>query len=228
MTLHVAIGDDESPARRRLRALLAPDREIAIAGECKTGREIGELIARCPLDIVFLDIEMPESDGLSVIEQIPAPRRPHVVLVTAHEQYAIRAFDVRVVDYVLKPYRDERFAVALERAKAAARSPICSPRLAVRDRATTTFIELGAIDWVESADNYVQLHTGGACHLLRKTLAELELQLPAADFARTHRRAIVNLHRVRELRRDRLVLANGIAIPLGRRYRAAIARRLAR
>src|SRR5262249_11714529 len=118
--LRVAIADDEPPARHRMRGLLGCDPEVALAAECKSGRELDELLATTHIDIAFLDILMPGLDGLTLLETIPATRRPHVVLVTAHDHYAIRAFDVHVVDYVLKPYRDERFATALARAKAAA------------------------------------------------------------------------------------------------------------
>jgi two-component system LytT family response regulator len=223
--MRIAFADDEPLARRRLRARFERDPELAIVAECKNGYEISDVLARTQLDLLFLDILMPGIDGLSIIAQIPDHRRPSVVLVTAHDRYAVRAFDVHVVDYLLKPYDDDRFAVALARAKAAvpARAP---ERLAVRGRRGTTLLPIDSIDWVESADNYVEVHAGGDTHLVRITLAELEQRLPARDFARVHRRAIVNLRRVRAIHAAALMLDGDVAVPVGRRYRGAIEQRL--
>ena len=247
MTYRVAIADDEPLARRRLRALLAGDRELAVVSECRSGDETAEALANHALDIMFLDVLMPGLDGLSAVERIPPGHRPQFVLVTAHDRYAVRAFDAHAVDYLLKPYDDERFEIALDRAKAAVRhragdalhraaAPLAPPpaepgHLPVRGLRGTTLVAIESIDWVESADNYVQLHVGAEQHLLRTTLTELEQRLPASDFARVHRRAIVNLRRIRELQPIahgdvRIVLTSGAAVVMSRRYRAALEDRL--
>ncbi|HSS00122.1 MAG TPA: LytTR family DNA-binding domain-containing protein [Kofleriaceae bacterium] len=247
MTYRVAIADDEPLARRRLRKLLTADPELAVVAECRSGDETAQALASVALDIVFLDVLMPGLDGLSIVERIPPGQRPHVVLVTAHDRYAVRAFDAHAVDYLLKPYDDDRFGLALDRAKAAVRhrsgdallralATLAPPRaepghLAVRGLHGTTLVAIESIDWIESADNYVQLHLGDEQHLLRTTLTELDHRLPASSFARVHRRAIVNLKRIRELQPIahgdvRLVLTTGAAIVMSRRYRAALERRL--
>lgn len=223
--MRVAFADDEPLARRRLRTRLERDPGLAIVAECKNGYEVSEILARMQLELLFLDVVMPGIDGLSIIERIPDHRRPSVVLVTAHDRYAMRAFDIHVVDYLLKPYDDDRFAVALARAKAAVPARASEP-LAVRDRRGTTLLPIDSIDWVESADNYVEVHAGGDTHLVRITLAELEQRLPARDFARVHRRAIVNLRRVRAIQAEGLVLDGDVAVRVGRRYRGVIEQRL--
>ncbi|HEV7557232.1 MAG TPA: LytTR family DNA-binding domain-containing protein [Kofleriaceae bacterium] len=228
MTVRVAIADDEPLARRRLRSLLERDLDVAIVAECKNGNDTARAVESIRPDILFLDVLMPGLDGLSIVERIPASERPHVVLVTAHDRYAVRAFDVHAVDYLLKPYDDERFDVALDRAKAAVRQRRGEPaRIAVRGPRGTTLVDVDAIDWIESADNYVELHIGSERHLVRTTLTELANRLDPTAFVRVHRTAIVNLRRIREVHAASLVLVGGESVPLSRRYRTAVESRIA-
>lgn len=232
--LRVAIADDEPLARRRLRGLLERDRELAIVAECRSGPQTVDALAGHRPELLFLDVVMPGRDGLAVLEQITPALRPHTVLVTAHDRFALRAFDLHAVDYLLKPYDDERFAVALARAKAAVRQrarTVEAEPLAIRGARGTTLVAIHAIDWIAAADNYVEVHVGPACHLLRSTLAELEARFAATSLVRVHRRAIVNLRRIRELRATasgdvQLVLHDGETVPLSRRYRAGVEHRL--
>jgi two-component system LytT family response regulator len=226
--LRVAIADDEPLARRRLRGLLERDRELAIVAECRNGPQTAEAVAAHRPEILLLDVVMPGGDGLAALEHVAPSLRPHTVLVTAHDRFALRAFELEAVDYLLKPYDDERFALALSRAKAAARQRTTG-HLAIRGPRATTVVPIDAIDWIEAADNYVEVHAGAACHLLRATMAELETRSP--DLVRVHRRAIVNLRKIREIRPTAsgdatLVLVDGTAIALSRRYRPAVERRL--
>ena len=230
MTYRVAIADDEPLARRRLRALLDGDPELTIVAECRNGNEAAEAIGTASPEIMFLDVQMPGIDGLSLVERMPPGERPHLVLVTAHDRYAVRAFDVHAVDYLLKPYDDERFGVALDRAKAAVRQR-STQTLPVRGLRGTTLVAIDSIDWVESADNYVQLHVGAERHLLRMTMTELEKRLTDSELVRVHRRAIVNLRRVHEVQPTshgdfRIVLHDGATVTMSRRYRDEVERRL--
>jgi two-component system LytT family response regulator len=231
--LRVAIADDEPLARRRLRGLLERDPEVAVVAECRNGPETVDAVTTRRPELLFLDVVMPGRDGLGVLEHLAPAQRPHTVLVTAHDRFALRAFDLHAVDYLLKPYDDDRFAIALARAKTAARQRSASAveHLVIRGPRATALVAIDAIDWIEAADNYVEVHAGTACHLLRTTLTDLEARLAASPLVRVHRRAIVNVRKVRELRPTphgdlRLVLDGGVAIPLGRRYRSAVEQRL--
>jgi len=244
MTLRALIVDDEPLARETLRLLLAEDTEMVVAGEC-SGVEAPELIARQRPDILFLDVQMPEVDGFDVLEQVGADAVPSVVFVTAFDEYALRAFEVHAVDYLLKPFDDRRFAAALSRAKETARSRRrgeADPGLArllearprrffVRTREKVLLIKPEEIDWIEAADYYVSLHVGGKAHLLRETMNEIEQRLDPERFFRVHRSAIVNVDRVREMhplfRGDCvLVLHDGTKLKLSRARRDAFERLL--
>jgi two-component system LytT family response regulator len=244
--LRVVIVDDEPLARESIRLLLEGDRDTVVAGEA-TGVDAAALIARTHPDILFLDIQMPEVDGFALLEQLGANAVPAIVFVTAYDRYALRAFEVHALDYLLKPFDDRRFAEALGRAKEHARtrrrgetdariaellqeraSAVPSKFLIpVRDK--TIVVDANDIDWVEAADYYVSLHvtqTGGTAssHLLRQTMEELEKQLDPRQFFRVHRSAIVNIDRVREIhplfRGDcALVLADGRRVKLSRSRR---------
>ena len=239
--LRVLIVDDEPLACQALRLLLQGDPEVAIVGEC-SGVEGASTVERTRPDILFLDVHMPEVDGFDLLEQIGLDRAPVVVFVTAHADHALRAFDAHAIDYVLKPVVDARFARALARAKALARlrragDPAApnlgallrehsraTRRILVRDRDRTRVIGVDAIDWIEAADYYAEIHAGGETHLLRETMNELEQRLDPARFFRVHRSAIINLERVREIRPlphgDReLVLADGTSVRLSRTRR---------
>jgi two-component system LytT family response regulator len=244
----VLIVDDEPLAREGLVALLAQDPEVRVAGQ-GSGVDAPELIARLRPDILFLDIQMPEIDGFAVLELAGADAVPAVVFVTAYDRYALRAFEVHALDYLLKPFTDARFTDALARAKQqvqARRQGTLDARIAdllraqqsprsrflVPARGKTVVVEAGTIDWIEAADYYVCLHCGRESHLLRDTMDEIERQLDPQQFFRAHRSAIVNLARVREIhplfRGDcELKLADGVGVRLSRKRRAEFEARFA-
>jgi two-component system LytT family response regulator len=235
--LRAILIDDEPLARDAIRSLLANDPEIEVAGE-GTGTDGAALIARTRPDILFLDIQMPEVDGFALLQQVGVEAVPAVIFVTAYDRYALRAFEVHALDYLLKPFDDRRFAVALanakERARARRRGDVDArlaellaahaarrTRFLIPARDKSIVVESSQIDWVEAADCYVSLHVGKATHLLRQTMDELEAQLDPRQFFRAHRSAIVNLDRVREVhplfRGDcALILADGRRIKLSR------------
>ena len=235
--LRALLIDDEPLARDAIRSLLANDPEVEVAGE-GTGMDGAALIARTRPDILFLDIQMPEVDGFALLQQVGIEAVPAVIFVTAYDRYALRAFEVHALDYLLKPFDDRRFAVALakakERARARRRGDVDTrvaellaahaarrTRFLIPARDKSIVVESSQIDWVEAADCYVSLHVGNATHLLRQTMDELETQLDPRQFFRAHRSAIVNLDRVREVhplfRGDcALVLADGRRIKLSR------------
>jgi two-component system LytT family response regulator len=244
--LRVLIVDDEPLARQAVRLLLAGDPEVTVVGEC-SGVDAAAQIARARPDLVFLDVQMPEVDGFDVIEQLGAERLPTIVFVTAYGDHALRAFDAHALDYVLKPIDDARFRQALARAKAQARlrrqgaavderlgallaeRSRYARRFLVRTREKTIVVQADDIDWIEAADYYVALHLGGASHLLRETMSELEQRLDPEKFFRAHRSAIVNLERVREIhplfRGDcDLVLDGGARVRLSRTRRTEFER----
>ena len=239
--LRVVIVDDEPLARDSIRSLLTGDPEVEVAGE-GTGSEGAALIARTRPDILFLDIQMPETDGFALLDQIGPAAVPAIVFVTAYDRYALRAFEVHALDYLLKPFDDRRFEDALANAKEHARArregttdariaellraraaPVRT-RFLIPVREKTIVVEAAQIDWIEAADYYVSLHAGNASHLLRQTMDDIEQQLDPHQFFRVHRSAIVNLDRVREIhplfRGDcTLVLEGGQTVRLSRSRR---------
>ena len=246
MTLRVLIVDDEPLARQTIRILLAKDPEVTIVGECN-GVDAVEIIGREKPDIMFLDVQMPEVGGFDLLERVGAGAVPVVVFVTAFDQYALRAFDVHAMDYLLKPFDDRRFAEALRRAKEqrrrgaiddrltsllAAREPgAYVKRFLVRVREKVVLVRAEDVDWIEAADYYASLHVAGKTHLLRETMADLEKQLDPDKFVRIHRSAIVNVDRVREIhpmfRGDcTLVLQDGTQLRLSRGRREAFEKTL--
>ena len=235
--LRAIVVDDEPLARDTVRLLLERDPEIEVAAEC-SGVDAVAAIQRLSPDLLFLDVQMPEVDGFDVLEAVGAGRVPAIVFVTAYDEYALRAFDVHAIDYLLKPFDDARFGLALSRAKKRARSgrqdgkiaallherAPYQRRLLVPARDRILVVDADDVDWIEASDYYSTLHVGGRTHLLRQTLADLERRLDPARFARVHRSAIVNLERVREihplLRGDcALLLADGTRVRLSRTHR---------
>jgi two-component system LytT family response regulator len=223
--MRVLIVDDEPLARDTARLVLEPVAEVV--GTC-TGTEAVAAIRALAPDVVVLDVQMPGVDGFGVIEQVGPAEMPAIVFVTAHNHYAVQAFEVHAVDYVLKPYEDKRLLAALARVQPKA----YVQRFFVRGRERTLVVATTEVDFLEAADDYVELHVGETVHLVRARLAELEARLDPSRFVRIHRSAIVNLERVRELepleRGDALVvLTNGATLRLARSRRTELERRLA-
>jgi two-component system LytT family response regulator len=246
MTLRTLVVDDEAPARRRIRRLLAAESGVSVVGECGDGASAVTAIAALRPDLVFLDVQMPELDGFAVVRTLPAGPLPAILFVTAYDQYALRAFDVHAVDYLLKPFTAERFRTAVARAReriarhsaddglaslaATLRSrPAYASRLPVRTGGRTVFVDLGAVDWLEAADNYVRLHVRQREYLVRETLAALESQLDPERFVRIHRSAIVQADRVAEIRPTshgdaEVALRDGTRLSVSRTFRDRLQR----
>jgi two-component system LytT family response regulator len=225
--IRTVLVDDEPLALRKLRRLLAGERDVEVIAECTDGRGAAETIRRQTPDLVFLDIQIPELDGFEVVESLPTQRLPVIVFVTAYDEHALRAFDVHALDYLLKPVGRERFREALGRARErvlqrriagvidprllafqdarhARRGSATEPgrhlsRIAIKHEGRAYFVRADEIDWVEASDNYVRLHTGATSHLLRESLRALEAKLDPRIFLRVHRSAIVNVDAIREL-----------------------------
>ncbi len=225
--IRTVVVDDEPLARQNLRILLKADPDIEIVGEAGSGREAVALIREHSPDLVFLDIQMPEMTGFDVLDQMDAAQIPAVVFVTAYDKYALRAFEVHALDYLLKPFDDARFEKALRRAKQqieqrevselsqrlvalledrdGARDaekparPQHLTRLLIKSAGRVFFLKADEIDWIGAEDYYVKLHVGPKGHLLRETMNDLEARLDPQKFMRVHRSAIVNLDRVKEL-----------------------------
>jgi len=243
--IRAVIADDEPLARRGIRQLLGPHRDIAVVGEARNGRETVKILRELKPELVFLDVQMPELDGFGVLREIGAKSMPAVIFVTAYDEFAVRAFDAHALDYLVKPLEEARFAEALERmreglrsAKAIDLSRKLSALLASREQErarqrilapTSTgeiVIEVDEIDWIEADDYYAVIHAREECHYIRESLVSLEQRLDRDRFVRAHRSAIVNMDRVRELRNERgetlLVLSNGDHIPVSRRRRTRV------
>lgn len=229
MPLRTLIVDDEPLARARLRKLLGAEKDVEIAGECANAEEAIELIERAAPELVFLDVQMPDMNGFQMLERLRVPVLPAIIFVTAHDEYAIRAFEVHALDYLLKPYSRSRFVDALGRARAQverdgttatdrrllgllaelrARSGDDESlrgvmhereRIVVKSDGRMFFVRPADIDWVEASANYVRLHARGESYPLRESMKHMEARLPHGAFVRIHRSAIVNLDRVREL-----------------------------
>ncbi len=243
MPFTTLLVDDEPLAREGLRVLLARDPDVSAIHEARNGNEAVETIKRVRPDLVFLDVQMPEMDGFAVLQNVGAEQMPAVVFVTAHDKYAIQAFEMNAIDYLLKPVTEERFAKALARAKSSLKSrpveqanlqllslleTIAAPRrslkrLAVRTAGKTLFVDIEDVDWMEAAENYVQLHVGRAEHLLHVTMNTLEKQLDPELFLRIHRGVIVNVRRIKEMQPVThgeyvITLSNGVRVQSSRMY----------
>jgi two-component system LytT family response regulator len=249
--IRTLVVDDEPIARARVLALLGEEPDIEVVGECASGPQAVSAIAEKSPDLVFLDIQMPELDGFGVARAVGPQRMPAVVFVTAHDQHALRAFEVHALDYLLKPFSAQRFKAALSHARQQlaqrhataigqqlldimpTMSPPSTPREPVRDRLVVKssgrvhFVRIAEIDWCEAAGNYVSLHVGPQTHLIRETMGRLEAQLDQQQFVRIHRSTIVNVDRIHELRSsfngDHLVvLRDGTRLTLSRGYRDSL------
>jgi two-component system LytT family response regulator len=248
----VLVADDEPLARERLRMLLEREPGMQVIGECGDGAEAIAAIRQLQPDLVFLDVQMPGATGFDVIEAIGPARMPAVVFVTAYDRYALRAFDVRALDYLLKPFDRERFQQALGRARQLLqressgdlerrllalvqdlKEPPRVDRFVVKSGGRVYFVRTSEIDWVEAAGNYVKLHVGREAHLLRETMTAIEGQLDPEIFFRIHRCHIVNIERVQELQpwfngEYVACLRTGERLTLSRGYREKLQQRLGR
>ena len=244
MPFTTLLVDDEPLAREGLRVLLSGDPDITAIREAKDGREAVQSIRENRPDLVFLDVQMPEMDGFAVVKEIGAELMPAVVFVTAHDKYAIQAFEINAIDYLLKPVTAQRFRETLLRAKdrLTAKPPaheasrqilslletIASPRryvkrLAVRSAGKTLFVDVREIDWIEAAENYVQLHASRASHLVHVAMSTLEKSLDPEMFLRIHRSVMVNVARIKELQPAQhgeyvVTLTNDVRLQSGRVY----------
>ena len=233
--IRTLIVDDEPLARSNVAVLLKRDPEIDIIGECATGAEAVTEIRKTHPDLLFLDVQMPECDGFDVLELLGKDLPSAIVFVTAYDEYALRAFEAGALDYLLKPFDDARFALALGRAKRwilpGTDLPRRLERVAIKGASQLEFVRVSEIDWIEAADYYACLHVGSRNHLLRRSLAELEEDLDPAEFCRVHRSGIVNLKRVQALRLNpdgeyEVVLESGVRVRLSRRYRKQLEARM--
>jgi two-component system LytT family response regulator len=219
MKLRALIVDDEPPARRRLRTLLKDEPGISVAGECEDGASAVAAVRTLTPDVVFLDVQMPGMDGFDVIDAIGPARCPAIVFVTAYDKYALKAFEVHAVDYLLKPFDRARLRQALANVKPG--RPL--ERLVVKSRGRVYFVRVEEIDWIEASGHYLTLHAGRDAHLIRGTMADLEARLDRRRFIRVRRSAIVNVDRIQELRpashgECEVVLRSGVSVPSGRAY----------
>lgn len=244
MKIRALIVDDEPLARDRLQKLLDAEPDVTVLGQCANGKEALKAIREKAPDLVFLDVQMPELDGFGALAQIEADKMPVVIFVTAHDKFALKAFEVHAVDFLLKPFDRERFQTALKRAKeriaqkrpgeldqrlAALLAEIkpeaaALERMAVKTAGRVIFIKTADIDWIEAADNYVNLHVGNESHLHRETLTALAERLPTKKFMRISRSTIVNVDRIKELQplfhgEYAVILRSGATLTLSRSYR---------
>jgi two-component system, LytTR family, response regulator len=245
-SLRVLVVDDELVAREGVRRMLEDDPEVTEVRTCAGATDALQELAAGGFDLMLVDVQMPGMSGLELIEAHGQERAPVTVFLTAYDQYAIQAFEAGAIDYLLKPFSDERFRRAIERAKrqveqqrlartaepgTARRSVPPLDRLIVRTGGTLTLIPVGEIDWIEAADYYAIVHVGGAEHLVRVSLRHLERGLPPDTFIRIHRRAIVRVERIRSVRGDHagaveVELLDGTRLPVSRRLRERLRVRL--
>jgi two-component system, LytTR family, response regulator len=248
----VLIADDEPLARERLRMLLTGKTWLQLVAECQNGTEAIEAIDRLQPDLVFLDVQMPGATGFEVIDSVNQKHMPLIVFVTAFDKYALRAFDVHALDYLLKPFDRERFEQSLARARQQLERPTNgdlerrllalvqdlrpAPRLerfVIKSGGRVFFVRADEIDWIEAAGNYVKLHVGADAHLFRETMSTLESRLDPDTFFRIHRSHIVNIERVKELQpwfngEYVVFLRSGARLTLSRGYREKLQERIGR
>jgi two-component system, LytTR family, response regulator len=226
MTLRALIADDEPLARERLRFLLSGHEDVEVAGECRNGREVIAALKESRFDLLFLDIEMPGRDGFEVIDQVGTVHMPITVFVTAHNQYAVQAFEVHALDYLTKPVEPERLHATLLRVRERLASQAAlttqeqlhsllkrlendgvtrqgfPKRLLVHNGAKDSFVNVGEIEWIEAADYYACLHVGAKSFMLRESIKQLSATLDPEKFVRIHRSVIVNVEQVSEIFRE--------------------------
>jgi len=243
MNTKVLIVDDEPLARQRILDLLKSEADLEVIGEARNGAEALDKIQSMKPDLVFLDVQMPEVDGFGVIQALGADEMPHVIFVTAYDQYALQAFEVNALDYLLKPFDQERFYLALSRARehlGREDDPIAdqirqllvdvkpeeerTDRLIIKSEGRIFFIKTEDINWIEAAGNYVTLHVGQEEFLMRETMAGMEAKLDPRQFIRIHRSHIVNIESIKEIKpwfngEYHVDLKDGTQLTLSRKYR---------
>ncbi len=248
MAIRAIIVDDEPLAREKIRGFLESEEDVEIVAECRDGHEALLKIDELKPDLAFLDVQMPELDGFEVLDHLERDALPTIIFVTAYDQYALKAFNVHAVDYLLKPYDRKRFLDALNRARAtferqnvdtmkeqllalledlSSKRPKHPDRLVIKTAGRVVFLKTQDIDWIDAAGNYVRLHTGTENHLLRETMSHLESRLDSDKFLRIHRSTIVNVERIKELQQQfhgdyLVILQNGQRLTLSRSYRDRI------
>ena len=251
MPIRVLLSDDESLARERLRSLLEGEPDLEIVGECGDGKSAIAMIKRDQPDLVFLDIQMPEVDGFGVISALQGGSIPLTIFVTAYDRYAMKAFEVHALDYLLKPVGKERLTEALDHARKQLAQPTeatfqkrvldmlsdldsrqhAPQRIVIKADGEIVCLKPNEIDWAESAGNYVCLHVGGNTHVLRETITSLESRLGQRQFLRVHRSTLVNVDRIKTLRPSlygdySILLRDGTKLTLSRGFRENVLRRL--
>lgn len=252
--LRVLIVDDEAAARELLREMLADEASearIEIIGECADGQNALRAIKDLRPDLVLLDVQMPELDGFGVLAALAPDEMPHVIFTTAYDSYAVNAFEVHALDYLLKPFDEERLYEALRRARreiersgqdgiaervvslleTRSARPKYAERLAVKDGSRVFFLRADEIEWIGAEGNYVALHVGKRAHLLRHSITQIEAELDPHRFRRIHRSTIVNIDRIRELRplfrgEYEVILRDGTTLKLSHNYRDNLRRQL--
>jgi two-component system LytT family response regulator len=249
MKIRTLIVDDEPLARRRVLSLLQPDPAFEIVGEAGNGKDAVDKITQLKPDLVFLDVQMPKLDGFAVLETVAPIHLPLIIFVTAFDQYAVKAFDTHAVDYLLKPFKQERFMDAVVRVKSQFQGMQAnvggggeentkllsllrhvntdSDRLVVRSGGKVVFLRASEVEWIEAAANYIKLYSQQRVFTVREKISSLEESLPAGKFMRIHRSVIVNLSMVQEIQpcgggEFVVILRNGRELPLGRTYRSKI------
>jgi len=251
--IRALVAEDQELSRERLVALLREEPDVEVVAACSDGRQAAEAIQRLQPDLVFLDMQMPELDGFDVIESVGAEQMPTVIFVTAYDEYALRAFEVHALDYLLKPFGKRRLQKALQRARGQLQSRRTEAlaiqllalvsdlkleserpgRILIRSGGRISFLPLDQIDWVEAEGNYVRLHVGDESHLLRETMSAMEQRLGPDRFVRVHRSRLAQIKRIKELRVKpdgtyEAVLVNGVRLNVGRAFREELQERLQR
>ena len=247
MAIRTILVDDEPLAREKLRGFLESEPDFEVIGECRDGAEAIQAIQRERPDLVFLDVQMPELDGFEVLDRLDRQRLPAVIFVTAYDQYALKAFEVHALDYLLKPFDRQRLRQALARVRErrqadelrtrlrallAERNPY-PDRLEVKSAGRVRIFRVDEIDWIDAAGNYVKIHAGGETLTLRETMGGIEQRLDPRLFMRIHRSTIVSIRRIRELQQQQhgdyvVVLEGGQRLTLSRSYRDKMQELLAR
>lgn len=242
--LKAVVADDEPLARKLIRRFLKQEPDVELVGECGDGKETVAMIRKTKPDLLFLDVQMPELDGFAVLEAIGTAEMPHVIFTTAYESYAIRAFELHALDYLLKPFDHLRFKAAMQHARARIHAGQSGEegfqfgslletikaqqqhldRLIIKADGRITFLNTHDIEWIEADDKYVYLHTAKGKSMVRQTLSSMEAQLDPQRFRRIHRSAIVNVERIKELQplfsgEHSVLLENGTKLTLSRNYK---------